>query len=402
MMTGRLIGTLLVFGILHGELPAAGPRGQAQIVSTAGASLDQLLAPVALYPDQLLGQILMSATVPAKVVEFDRWLTANQSLKGSELQDAAVAGGFDPSLVALAQFPQVVARMAVQIDWTTDVGKAFGSNRSAVFEVIQRLRQQATTVGTLKTTAQQQVETRTTSAGQEVIVIEPANPQVVYVPQYNPTVVYTQAPTTTTTVIIKEEDDDDEAAAAVAAGLIGFTAGVAIGASMDNHYYYGPYGWHGGGYMYNDAWDDYYDAREDARDDWMDHREDIVEDRGDVARDRQEERSDRVESTQQQRTERRETSQQQRTERRESAGQQRTERAQSGTAAQTQGATQSRTSRTGSTQARGYDSSDRATQRSSGSGAFSGYASGKSTRSASDRGNRSRSSSRSSSGGRRR
>ena len=114
-----------------------------------------------------------------------------------------------------------------------------------------------------------------------MIVIEPANPQVVYVPQYNPQVVYTQAPTSTTVVV----QEDDDTAEAVAAGLIGFTAGIAIGAAMNNDYYYGPYGWHGGGYMYNDAWDDYYDDREDAREDWQDHREDLAEERGDRAED---------------------------------------------------------------------------------------------------------------------
>jgi hypothetical protein len=380
-MTGRFIGTLLILSVVHGEVPGRLPR--AQVVSTAGATLDQLLAPVALYPDQLLAQILMSAADPPKVVEFDRWLKANQDLKGTKLQDAAMADGFDPSLVALAQFPQVVTRMALQIDWTNDVGAAFAANKTAVFDAIQRLRKQAQSVGTLKTTAQQEVETRTTSAGQQVIVIEPANPQVVYVPQYNPTVVYTQPPTTTTVVV---QQDDDDAAEAVAAGLIGFTAGIAIGAAMDNNYYYGPYGWRGGAYMYNDAWDDYYDAREDAREDWMDHREDVVEERSDVAQNRQEQRTERVESTQQQRT----------------------ERAQSGATAQTQAATQSRTNRTGSTEARGYSSSSstsssssqRATQRSSGSGAFSGYSSGKSTQAASSRGNRSQSSARSG-GGRR-
>ena len=109
-----------------------------------------------------------------------------------------------------------------------------------------------------------------------MIVIEPANPQVVYVPQYNPQTVY--APSTSSTVVVQKEDNTAEA---VAAGLIGFTAGIALGAAIDNDYYYGPYGWRGGGYMYNDAWDDWYDAREDARDDWQDNREDMLDERGD-------------------------------------------------------------------------------------------------------------------------
>ena len=190
-------------------------------------SVDQLLAPIALYPDPLIAQILLSAQDPAKVTEFDKWLKANKSLKGSQLQDAAVKAGFEPSLVALTLFPTVVARMADQISWTTLVGQAFTSDRSAVFDAIQRLRKHAQDVGTLKTTAQQQVSAKKTSTGNDVIVIEPANPQVVYVPQYNPEVVYTQPPataaapattTSNTTVMVVEEDDDD-AAEMVAAGL---------------------------------------------------------------------------------------------------------------------------------------------------------------------------------------
>src|SRR4030095_13433255 len=248
---------------------------------------------IALYPDALLAQMLMSATDPVKITELDAWLTTTQTLKGTALQDAAVKAGFDASFVALTLFPQVVAKMADQIAWTKVLGQAFTSDRSAVFASIQKLRQQAKNVGTLKTSPQQVVETKTTSAGEQVIVIEPANPQIVYVPQYNTQVVYTQAPTS---VVVVEEDDDS--AEAIAAGLIGFTAGIAIGAAMDNNYYYGPYGWHGGGYMYNDAWDDYYDAREDAREDWQDHREDLVEERSDRAENAREERSDRTENRQ--------------------------------------------------------------------------------------------------------
>src|SRR6516164_6847681 len=263
----------------------------AQAVQTP-RDIDSLLAPIALYPDQLLAQILMCATDPDSVRRLDEWLRVNQTLKGSELQDAAAVAGFEPSFVALAVFPQVVSTMAGKLDWTTLVGQAFAADRSAVFASIQKLRAQARNVGTLKSSPQQEVETRTTSSGEEVIVIEPTNPQVVYVPQYNPTVVYTQAPNTTT-VVVQESSSAD---AAVAAGLIGFTAGIAIGAAVNNNYYYGPYGWHGGAYMYNDAWDDYYDAREDAREDWQDHREDMGEERSDRAENRSETRSDRADS----------------------------------------------------------------------------------------------------------
>jgi uncharacterized membrane protein YgcG len=344
-----------------------------------GVSLDQLLAPIALYPDQLLAQILISAGDPGKVTELDQWLKT-QTLKGSQLQDAAVKKGFEPSFVALATFPQVVTKMAADIKWTTQLGQAFVADRDSVFASIQRLRKQAKDVGTLKTTAQQEVTTKTTSGGGEVIVIEPANPQVVYVPQYNSQVVYTQAPTTSTVVI--QEDNSD---AAVAAGLIGFTAGIAIGAAFDNDYYYGPYGWHGGAYMYNDAWDDYWDNREDAREDWADHREDLSENRSDAVKERSENRSDVAKERTDQRTDRQ---------------QNRTENRPEGTAASTRS-----TERTGSTQARGYGdgSKAQAAKESRGSGAstdaFSGYSSGKSSRASSDRGQRSRSSSGSRGGG---
>ena len=116
-----------------------------------------------------LAQILMSATDPKKVTELDTWLKANQKLKGTQPQDAAVKAGFEPSFVALTLFPQVVAKMAEQIAGRR-LGQSFTSDRSAVFDSIQRLRLQAKKVGTLKSSPQQEVETKTTSAGQEVIV----------------------------------------------------------------------------------------------------------------------------------------------------------------------------------------------------------------------------------------
>jgi hypothetical protein len=351
---------------------ACGSPAHTQTAPQPTDTLDQVLAPIALYPDQLLAQMLMSATDPSKVTELDKWMKSNANLKGTQLQDAAVKSGFDASFVALVLFPQVVSYMAEQIAWTRLLGQAFTSDRSAVFASIQKLRKQAQSVGTLKSTPQQEVETKTTSSGEQVIVIEPTNPQIVYVPQYNTEIVYTQPPTT---VIVQEDNDAD---VAVAAGLIGFTAGIAMGAAMDNNYYYGPYGFYGGGYMYNDAWDDYYDAREDAREDWTDHREDLVEERG-----------DRRENTQEQRTDRQENRQENRPE--SQAGRaQRTTQAQS---ASTQSA--SERSRTGSAEARGYGSGTRAeasSQRAS-SDAFSGYSSGSSQRASSARGQRSRSSS---------
>ena len=309
-MAKSMIAVALVLLVACGSpAPNQAPQQPAVAAALPTGTLDQLLAPIALYPDQLLAQILMSASNPSKVTELAKWLKSNANLKGTELQDAAVKAGFDASFVALALFPQVVSRMAEQIAWTRVLGQAFTSDRTAVFASIQKLRKQAQNVGTLKSTPQQEVETKKTSSGEQVIIIEPTNPQIVYVPQYNTEVVYTQPPSSTTVII---QEDDNDAEMAIAAGLIGFTAGIAIGAAMDNHYYYGPYGWHGGAYMYNDAWDDYYDAREDARDDWMDHREDLVDERSDRLEDRGDNRSDRLENTQEQRTDRQENRQENR------------------------------------------------------------------------------------------
>ena len=327
--------------------------------------------------------MLLCAANPGKVAALSEWL-ASQTLKGTELQDAATKSGFEPSFVALVLFPQVVTTMAKELDWTTQLGQAFTANRSAVFASIQRLRVQAQNAGHLKSTPQQDVEARTTSSGQQVVVIEPANPQVVYVPQYNPQTVYT-----TSTVVVQEQSSGN----AAAAGIIGFTAGIAIGAAIDNDYYYGPRGWRGGGYMYDDAWDDYNDAREDARDDWQDHREDLADERGDRAENAREQRTDRQQSTQQQRTEAQQTRQQKNPEAQAQREQRRTE-AQSAASARTSGTSQ---------EARGYsrDTAQKTQRSGTKSDAFSGYSSGKSERAASSRGERSRSSSRGG-GGRRR
>ena len=375
-------------------------------------TLDALLAPVALYPDQLLTQMLLSTKEPAKIQELSGWLVRNTELTGTALQRSAEAEGFEPSLVVLTMFPQVVNFMADNIDWTKELGQAFSADREGVLNSVQRLRAEAVKTGALKSTPQQTVETKTTTKGEQVIVIEPANPQVVYVPQYNPQVVYAQPVTTTQTVVIKEEDHSGEAAAAGA--IVGFAAGIAIGAAIDNDYYYGPYGWHGGGYMYNDSWNDFYDDREDAREDFYEHREDSREDWQDHREDIADERGDRASSTtQQQRTEAKENRQTTRGEGTGTTSQQRTEAQQNRQATRGEGTTATTSQRattgataktTGSTSAatRGKSSGDRqaVSQRSGGgSDAFSGYSSGGSERSASSRGRSSRSSSGSRSGG---
>jgi hypothetical protein len=395
MRTRRIVTSALAI-LLVGSLAAIAPVRaalEAQSASKGVApklspdALDKLLGPIALYPDQLLSQILLCAAEPAKLMTLGEWLASKQNLKGTALQEAAMKAGFDASFVAIVVFPQVVDMMLSQPDWVRQLGQAFTTDRSGVFASIQRLRTQAQKMGTLKTTPQQEVSTQTTSSGQQVIVIEPANEQVVYVPQYNPQVVYTQP--ATTTVVVQEDDDSG---AAVAAGLIGFTAGVALGAAFDNDYYYGPYGYRGGFYMYDDAWDDYYDHREDAREDWADHREDLYEERGEQRENLANERTERAQTrqenrpeTQAQRTERQQTRQTEKTERQAN----RPPEAQ----AQAQAAAQQRSAGGASEQARGYSGSgERSTAQRSGtsSGAFSGYSSGKSERAASSRGQKSR------------
>ena len=146
-MTIRMIAATVMLCVACG--PPQG-KAQAQTAEQPNAALDQMLAPIALYPDPLLAQMLMSAADPAKVTELDKWLKSNQKLKGTQLQDAAVKAGFDASYVALVLFPQVVTYMAQNIPWTTSLGQWFTTNRNALFASIQRLRQQAQDVGTLK------------------------------------------------------------------------------------------------------------------------------------------------------------------------------------------------------------------------------------------------------------
>ena len=392
MTTLRVIAGAVLVCLSASHVASAGLTMQAKPSSSAkppaaakkipAQEVDGLLAPVALYPDQLLAQMLLSATTPARVTDLDTWLKTNPPFKGTALQDAAKQTGFEPSLVMLVLFPQVVDFMATNLDWTTAVGQAFTGDRAAVMESVQRLRADAMKAGKLKSSPQQSVSIMKTESGQEVIVIEPVNPQVVYVPQYSSQAVYTQAPTSTT-VVIKEESNDS---AAMAAGIIGFTAGIAIGAAMDNDYYYGPYGWHGGPHMYNDDWDDFYDDRQDAREDWYEDREDVREDVRDNREDALESRSDRASSTQQQRADQKQTRQQT----------QSTTQTSRAAGAQTTAGTQKATSTTASSsEARGQnrDRSSTAAERSgTKSDAFSNYSSGKSERSASARGQSSRSS----------
>jgi len=159
------------------------------------AQLDQLLAPIALYPDALLAQTLMAATYPLEVVEAARWSTDNPSLKGAAALAAVKDKGWDVSVTSLVAFPQVLAMMNSQLGWTQKIGDAMIAQQSDVAASIQRLRAQAQSAGNLKTTPQQTVTQQPASAGAPAgtpaaIVIQPTNPDTVYVPAYNPNWAY--------------------------------------------------------------------------------------------------------------------------------------------------------------------------------------------------------------------
>ena len=166
----------------------------AQAPIPTAQELDQLLAPVALYPDSLLAQITTASTNPQEILDVSNWLQANPGLQGAALTDAAEKQGFDSAFVALVMFPDVINMMAEDIDDFAAIGEAFSTDQGAVSASIQRLRAQAYAAGTLQSNQQQTVQVQQVAA-QPVYVIQPANPQVVYVPIYNPTTVYVRSPT---------------------------------------------------------------------------------------------------------------------------------------------------------------------------------------------------------------
>jgi hypothetical protein len=170
--------------------------------------LDQLVAPIALYPDPLLAQVLMASTYPLDVVQAARFAKDNASLKGDQRDQALQKQRWDDSVKSLVSFPDVLTMMDAKLDWTQKLGDAFLAQQADVMNAVQRLRAKAQATGNLKSSPQQTVTaepaaaTPAAPAGQApvtvvveqapatVIKIEPANPQVVYVPTYNPTVVY--------------------------------------------------------------------------------------------------------------------------------------------------------------------------------------------------------------------
>ena len=217
-----LISLLMALIALQGFTPFV----SAQEATPTPEELDQLLAPVALYPDALLSQITTASTNPQEILDVNTWLEHNPGLTGPALTDAAEKQGFDPAFIALVNFPQVLEMMAEHVDDYAAIGRAFTADQGAVSASIQRLRAQAYDSGALRSNPQQTVNLQQ-SAGQTIYVIQPANPTVVYVPQYDPTVVYVRpAPTV------------------VATSLISFHVGIGIGALVVDR----PWGWGGWGW----------------------------------------------------------------------------------------------------------------------------------------------------------
>ena len=147
--------------------------------------LQQLVAPIALYPDSLVAQILAGATFPEQVVEADRWVQAHPDLKGDALGQAVDQQPWDPSVKALAAFPSVLGNMDKNLSWTSSLGDAYYNQQQDVMDAVQVMRRRAQESGNLKTTPQQTVATQDSN-----ISIQPASPDVVYVPAYNPWLVY--------------------------------------------------------------------------------------------------------------------------------------------------------------------------------------------------------------------
>jgi Protein of unknown function (DUF3300) len=237
--------------------------GGTDAAPSSAAELQALVAPIALYPDSLVAQILTGSTYPDEIAIANYWLEQNSSLTGSALMQAVDKQTWDPSVKALTQFSSVLENMAKNLSWTSSLGEAYHNQQADVMTAIQTLRAQAKSKGNLKTTSQITV----VQQSPQTIVIQPTNPQIVYVPQYNPTIVYGTTYVIPAGYVAPTYSTGD----VIAAGLIGFGAGIAVGAMMSGGCcgwgysswscgwhgtavvyhggaYYGNAGWHGGYY----------------------------------------------------------------------------------------------------------------------------------------------------------
>jgi len=239
----RLLAGLLVTAL---SLPAVVPvsyaqnSGQAQASKQSQAQLEALVAPIALYPDPLVSQVLMASTYPLEVAEASNWIKSNSNLKGDALSNALQQQNWDPSVKSLASFPPVLEMMGSQLSWTQNLGNAVLAQQSDTMAAIQALRAKAKASGALQSNAQQTVTTQGFGSG-ETIVIQPANPQVVYVPSYNPSVVYGAWPYPAYPPAAYYPPGYVAGTA-----LLSFGVGMAVGAALWGGCHWGG-GWGGGG-----------------------------------------------------------------------------------------------------------------------------------------------------------
>jgi len=183
-----LCGSLVVFTAQTDVYAAVNQSTEQQPAPAAKQSpqeLQQLVAPIALYPDALVAQILAASTYPTQIVEAERWVQGHSNLKGEELAKEVDKQDWDPSVKAMTQFPSVLENMDKNLSWTSSLGEAYVNQPQDVSDAVQTLRQEAHKTGHLNSNEQEKVSTQGST-----IIIEPANPEVVYVPAYDPWLVY--------------------------------------------------------------------------------------------------------------------------------------------------------------------------------------------------------------------
>ena len=258
----KLLSTLLSFLLAFTSVPIKAVGQQPAPTGSSGYSgqgtplsadqLQQLVAPIALYPDALVAQILGAATFPDQIAVANNWLQQNKNLTGTPLMQAVDKQQWDPSVKALTQFPSVLDNLAKNLSWTSALGETYHTQAADVMSAVQALRAKAQAAGNLKSGSQITV----VQQSPQTIVIQPTNPQVVYVPQYNPTVVY-GAPVAT---------PGYSSADVAATAILAFGIGIAVGAAINNSccgwgYSYWNCNWHGGAVVYrsnvyygNSAW----------------------------------------------------------------------------------------------------------------------------------------------------
>jgi hypothetical protein len=241
--------------------PAPTPVSAADVANATwtAEALEELLEPIALYPDPVLSQVLIASTNPQEVLDAGNWLIANEGLAGKALDDGAAQAGFTPPIRALVQFPQTIDMMCMELGWTTELGQAFVADQAGVLAAVQRLRKQAIDVGNLQSSEAMKVETEV-QEGQEVVVLKPPKPEVVYVPTYDPQAVYAPAPAVaaapapaaTTTTTTTTEKSGHSTGTLVTTGLLAFGAGILVNEVFDDDdddyrhgYYYPNYGYGG-------------------------------------------------------------------------------------------------------------------------------------------------------------